>query len=220
MRRYLGALIIGSVGCAILISLGIWQVQRLAWKEAMLAEIEQQITADPVPLFSQPLEEWIAVVAEGTIGDQEAHVLTSRKPGGPGFRIVSAFETGGRRILLDRGYVPEAQKMSARPPVAATITGNYRTVDEKDGFTPEPDIDGNFWFARDVPALAEALGTEPILIILQTTTEPNPPVRPWPVDTSNIANDHLEYAVTWFSLAAVWAGMTGFLLWRIRQRKD
>ena len=45
-------------------------------------------------------------------------------------------------------------------------------------------------------------------------------IAPVPVGTGTIPNDHLEYAVTWFSLAAVWAGMTGFLLWRIRQRTD
>ena len=100
----------------------------------------------------------------------------------------------------------------------ASVIANFRTVDEKDGFTPDPDLTANFWFARDVPALADALGTEPVLLILRQTSEPNPPVRPWPVDTSGIPNDHLQYAVTWFLLALVWAGMTLYLLWRIRQR--
>ena len=110
MTRYIGPLIIGLVGCAVLLSLGVWQVQRLQWKEGMLAEIERQITADPVPLFSAPLEEFQAVSATGTITGPEAHVLTSRKPDGAGFRVISVFETGGRRVLLDRGFVPETQK--------------------------------------------------------------------------------------------------------------
>jgi surfeit locus 1 family protein len=219
MKRYIGPIIIGGVGCAILLSLGIWQVQRLAWKEAMLAEIEQQIRAEPVPLFDQPLEEFQPVTALGEILGPEAHVLTSRKPEGVGFRVVSVFETEGRRILLDRGFVPEAEKDAPRPPTSVQISANFRTVDEKDAFTPEPDLAANFWFARDVPQLAAALGTEPILLILRDTSEPDPPVRPWPVDTAGISNNHLEYAVTWFSLALVWAGMTAFLLWRIRARK-
>ena len=218
MRRYLVPLIFGLGGIAILVSLGVWQMQRLAWKEGMLADIDRQIAANPVPLFAQSLEEFMAVTATGTITDQEAHVLTSRKPDGAGFRIVSAFETEGRRVLVDRGFVPEAQKTAERPPVAATITGNFRTVDESDSFTPAADLEENFHFARDVEVLAAALQTEPILIILRETSEPNPPVSPWPVDTSGIPNDHLEYAITWFSLALVWAGMTAFLLWRIRQR--
>lgn len=218
MKRYIGALLLGVTGCAVLMALGLWQTQRLAWKEAMLAEIGAQIAAEPVPLFSQPLDEFQAVTAEGRIQGPEAHVLTSRPPEGAGFRVIAVFETGGRRILLDRGFVPQTEKTAERPAAEARITANFRTVDEKDGFTPEPDLATNYWFARDVPALAEVLGTEPILLILRKTSEADPPVRPWPVDTSGIPNDHLEYAVTWFSLALVWAGMTAFLLWRIRAR--
>ncbi len=218
MRHWLVPLIFGIVGCAVLVSLGVWQIRRLAWKEAMLARIEAQMANEPVPVFSQRFEEFVPVVAEGTITGSEAHVLTSVKQVGAGFRIVSAFETQGRRILLDRGFVPQDQKNALRPEVEARIVGNYRTVDEADVFTPEPDIEGNYWFARDVPALAEALDTEAVLIILRETSEPEPSVTPLPVDTAGIPNDHLGYAVTWFSLAAVWAGMTAFLLRRNGQR--
>jgi len=160
----------------------------------------------------------MSISAEGLITDQEIHVLTSRARIGVGFRIVSAFETNGRRILVDRGFVLEAQKDAVRPPVQASITGNFRTVDEVDGFTPDPDIDGNFWFGRDVAAMARVLDTEPVLIILRETSESDPPVTAMPMTTEGIPNDHLTYALTWFSLALVWAGMTVFLLWRIRQR--
>ncbi len=218
MKHWLVPLIFGIVGCAVLVSLGIWQVRRLAWKEGMLARIEAQMAGDPVPVFSQPFEEFMPVVAEGTITGPEAHVLTSIRQVGAGFRIVSAFETQGRRILLDQGFVSQELKNAARPDRSVRITGNFRTVDEADFFTPDPDIDKNYWFARDVPALAGALGTEPILIILRETSEPEPLVTPLPVDTAGIPNDHQGYAVTWFSLAAVWAGMTGFLLWRNGRR--
>lgn len=219
-KRMIAPLVFGIAGCAILIGLGVWQVKRLVWKEAMLARIEAQIAAQPVPVFAGPLAEFQSVAAEGRITDAEIHVLTSIKGQGAGFRVVAAFETGGRRILLDRGFVPQRQKNAARPPVTARIAGNFRTVDEADGFTPDPDLDGNYWYARDVPAMAAALGAEPVLIILRETSETDPPVTPMPVTTAAIPNDHLVYAITWFALAAVWAGMTGFLLWRIRQRTD
>lgn len=218
MNRYFAPVILGLGGLAVLLSLGVWQVQRLAWKEGMLAQIRDQISAEPVPLFSQTFTEFMAVSASGRITDQEVHVLTSRKPQGAGFRVISAFETDGRRILLDRGFIPEVDKASPRAPVDAKILGNFRTVDEVDGFTPEPDLRRNIHFAREVPVLAATLGTEPILVILRETSEPDPPVSPWPVDTAGISNDHLEYAITWFSLAAAWAGMTGFWIWRIRRR--
>lgn len=85
-----------------------------------------------------------------------------------------------------------------------------------DSFTPEPDKSNNIWFARDVPKMAAALGTEPVLLIAKSKTDPN--VVPLPVDTEGIPNDHLQYAITWFSLALIWAAMTGFFLWRGRAK--
>jgi len=211
-------LAVGVAGCVALISLGVWPMQRLSWKESMLERIEIQLAKDPVPIFSRPFEEFMPVVADGRITRSEAHILTSVRHAGAGFRIVSAFETQGRRILLDRGFVPENLKNAPRPERDVRISGNFRTVDEVDRFTPDPDLEGNYWFARDIPALANALDTEPILIILRETSESEPAVAPLPVDTSGIPNDHLGYAITWFSLAAVWMGMTAFLLWRISRR--
>jgi len=217
-KRMIIPALFGLVGCAVLISLGVWQLKRLAWKESMLAQIEAQIGGDPVAVFSGPLEEFQPVMAEGLITDQEIQVLTSIKQVGAGFRIVAAFETGGRRILLDRGFVRQEARNTPRPPVEARIVGNFRTVDEADSYTPAPDIKANMWFARDVPAMAAALGTEPILIILSQSTEINPPVTPVPVNTAGIPNNHMGYAIIWFSLAIAWAGMTAFLLSRMRQR--
>ena len=217
-KQYAIASVFGLCGIAILLALGVWQLKRLVWKRSVLTQIEAQISAPAVPIFSQPFTEFMPVTATGRITTTEAHVLTSRKPDGAGFRIVSVFETQGRRILLDRGYVPEIDKNAARSEITATIVGNFRTVDEADSFTPAADFESNYHFARDVPVLAAAFDTEPILIILRETSEENPPVRPWPVDTTSIPNNHLQYAITWFSLAIVWAGMTVFLLWRIRQR--
>ena len=218
MKRWFVPFAFGIVGCAVLVSLGIWQLQRLAWKEGVLAQIEAQLARTPVPIFSEPFEEFMPVVAEGRITGPEAHVLSSVRHKGAGFRIVSAFETEGRRILLDRGFVPQNLKNAPRPELEVQIIGNFRTVDELDLFTPEPDLETNYWFARDVPALAGALGTEPILIIVRETSESDPAVAPLPVDMAGIPNDHLGYAFTWFSLAAVWAGMTVFLLRRIDRR--
>lgn len=221
-RRMIFPILVGLVGTVILISLGVWQVQRLAWKEAIIAEIDDRIAAAPVALPAAPdpaRDRFLPVTASGTITDAEIDVLVSVKGAGPGYRIVSAFDTDdGRRILLDRGFVVDGRKDEPRPAVRATVTGNLHWPDEVDRFTPAPDLGRNIWFARDVPAMAATLGTEPVMIVLRDTSEPDPPATPLPVDTSGIPNDHLEYAGTWFGLAAVWVGMTLFLLWRIRQR--
>jgi surfeit locus 1 family protein len=221
MGRVIGVWVLGLGGVAILLSLGIWQVQRLAWKEAILADIEARIAADPVDVPAAPdaaLDRYLPVALEGRIADDFVRVLVSQKGMGAGYRIISALEsTEGRRVLVDRGVIPVAASM---PPGAAQevrVIGNLHWPEERDGFTPANDLAGNLWFARDVAELAAHLGAEPVLVIAREITPPEPAIRPLPVGIDNIPNDHLSYAVTWFSLALVWLGMTVFLLWRIRR---
>ncbi len=218
MRRIIGPLLIGVVGTAVLIALGVWQVQRLAWKEGVLADIEARIAAPPVPLPADPdpeADRYLPVAVTGTIGDEELHVLVSTRAEGAGFRVIAPLATeDGRRALVDRGYVRNEAKEADRPTGAADIVGNLHWPDEVDRFTPEPDRGENIWFARDVPAMAAALGTEPLLVVARETSLSAPGLTPLPVDTSGIPNDHLEYAVTWFGLAVVWAAMSVFLIRR------
>ena len=93
MRRLIAPLLIGILGAAVLSGLGIWQVQRLQWKEGVLAEIEARIADDPVPVPGAPDPErdrYLPVEASGTIGDEALRVLVSIKGIGPAYRIVSA----------------------------------------------------------------------------------------------------------------------------------
>ena len=71
----------------------------------------------------------------------------------------------GRRILLDRGFVDQDHKRDPRPPVRLDVVGNLHWPQEKGSATPAPNLDQNIWFARDVPAMAKALGTEPVLVV-------------------------------------------------------
>ena len=66
------------------------------------------------------------------------------------------------------------------------------------------------------PAMAATLKAEPVLVVARSDTGDG--IEPMPVGTEGIPNDHLQYAITWFSLAAVWLGMTVFLLWRIKRQ--
>jgi len=222
MKRYVFPLILGIVGTAVLVSLGVWQLQRLEWKEAILADIAGRISEAPVSLPDNPDPEkdrYLPVRAEGRFGEAELHVLVSLRGPGAGYRVIQPFETGGRRILVDRGYVPAAEKDAPPATGPAIVTGNLHWPDEVDSFTPEADPAGNIWFARDVPVLAEALDTEPVLVIAREI-EGAQRGEPLPVTTEGIPNSHLGYAVQWFGLALVWAGMTAFLLWRIHTRTD
>jgi len=100
-----------------------------------------------------------------------------------------------------------------------SVLGNLHWPDEIDSYTPEPDRDKNIWFARDIEAMANELGTLPILIVASQVSPSQKAVSPLPIDSSSIPNDHLQYAITWFSLAAVWIIMSAVFLRRTRTRK-
>lgn len=218
-RQMIGPLILGVVGVAILLSLGIWQVQRLTWKNAILLEIEARIASPAEPLAAVPVpahDKYQPVDESGIIGSSEIHILASQKQKGAGYRIIAPFTIDERRVLLDRGFIPIDAKDILRPEKEITVTGNLHWPDEVDSYTPAPDTGADIWFARDVVAMADALDTEPVLIVARSDTGDG--IEPHPVNPAGIPNDHQQYAITWFSLAAVWFGMTAFLLWRIKRR--
>ena len=212
-------LVFGAVGVAILINLGQWQVRRLAWKTALLADIETRIAADPVALpatFDPVADRYLPVTVTGTFDGQLLTVLSGQKNVSAGVDVIAVFVTDdGRRVLVDRGFVPEGSAVP-RSTASTTVVGNLLWPNDRDAFTPLPDAKTGLWFARDVPAMALALQTEPMLVVAAAPTGDG--IDPMPVSISGIPNDHLGYAITWFSLALVWAGMTGYWLWRIKMK--
>lgn len=222
MRRYLFPIISGIIGCAILLSLGLWQLQRLHWKEEMLSEIQARIESAPKPLptaIDISMKYDPVVVSGRTTGD-EILVLSGTRDLGGGYQVISGFETtDGRRIMIDRGFIPQDDRHAARPPVDLQIEGNLHWPAEKNSSTPEPNLTEGIWFARDVPQMAKVLHTDEILVVASYVTGDAQGILPIPMAIAGIPNNHLEYAATWFMLAVIWAGMTVGLIWRIRQRK-
>jgi surfeit locus 1 family protein len=220
MRRSLFFVIIGLGGAGILLWLGFWQMQRLDWKLAIIADIDARIAAEPGALpdtLDPQSDAYLPVEVTGTIGGSYLRVLVSQKEIGAGYRIISALDTGEGRVLLDRGFVPVDRPDIPVHTGTVTVQGNLQWPQETDGFTPEPDTDGNIWFARDVAVMAQALNTQEVLVVAKRTSFDDTPVYPLPVDTAAIPNDHLQYAVTWFSLAAIWIAMT--LAFTLRARR-
>ncbi len=207
-------------GLATFVGLGVWQLQRLDWKQTVLDEIEAQIAGEAEPLPANPTPEahrYQPVAIAGRMETGELHVLVSSRDYGAGFRIIAPFTTeDGRRILIDRGFVLNEAKGAERSTGVMSLEGNLHWPDERDGYTPDDDPEGNWWYARDVSKMAATLNTDPVLVIARTSTDPG--IKALPVTTEGIPNDHAEYAMTWFLMAATWVGMTGFALWRIRRR--
>jgi len=224
MGRILFLLTFGLGGLAILLWLGFWQVQRLDWKREILDNIDARLTGPASALPAVPNEatdEYNNVTLSGRALGPELHVLTSGTSAGTGYLVISAFETtDSRKVMVDLGLLALDGKGQNPHLEQQDITGNLLWPDDLNDSTPEPDLPKNIWFARNVPQMAQALGTEPVMVILRSSSNPDPRLIPVPVDTSGIKNDHREYAITWFLLAFVWAVMTGFFIKRTAARKD
>jgi len=209
----------GLAGVVVLMSLGFWQLARLEVKLAQISGIESRITAAPVPVPDHPDEvsdRYRPVQVEGLFTGEAVHVLSSLQGYGAGSRVIAVLETGdGRRLAVDRGFVPEAARpglnLSGGP---VMVTGNLDWPRDTDSYTPAPDLGRGLWFSRAAGPIAAHLGTEPMLVVARQVTGPVVPglvLTPLGID---IRNDHLEYAITWFLLALVWASMSLYLIWR------
>lgn len=218
MRRLIFPVLLGLLGCGILLSLSGWQLSRLGWKYEVLAKIEREIAAEPVALPPEgDTSPYLPVTVSGVLTGEYLEVLVSRKRIGAGHRVVAVLaEESGRRVLVDLGFVKIGTPI---PPVGGPVrvVGNQHRPVEVDAYTPPPDLQKNLWFARDLPAMAQHFGSEETFVVARESVVPG--IEAMPLDTSGIPNDHLQYAFTWGLLALVWAGMTGLLIWRIWQRK-
>jgi surfeit locus 1 family protein len=220
LRQMFFPVLMGIAGCAVLVSLGVWQVQRMHWKAGVLAEIEAMIHDAPVPLMAAPnpaVDKFRPVVVEGTFTGDVIEVLFGIKGASPGVLVIETFDTAdGRRIMVDRGFIEQEARAFSRGAGVTRVVGNLHWPIDATSSTPPPDSKTGLWFARDVPAMAAKLNTEPTLIVAREPTGDG--ITPVPVNTSTIPNDHWGYAITWFLLAAVWAVMTAVLVWLIRRQ--
>ncbi len=221
-RRMIPIVLFGLAGTAILVWLGVWQIHRLAWKTDLLARIEAQITAEPValPATVDPVsDQYLHVLESGAILPGEVNVYTSAPPHGVGYRVIVPFQLAdGRKILLDRGFVPILDKDKPRLVGPIRVQGSLLWPRETDSYTSPPDLAKNIWFARDVALMSKALGTLPVMLVTEASDDAAAPLA-LPV-TIDIPNDHLQYAITWFLMAMAWVGMTVYWLWRIKRRTD
>ncbi|MDT2075025.1 MAG: SURF1 family protein [Planktomarina sp.] len=221
--RFWGMFLFGVLGTAILLTLGVWQLKRLAWKNDVLRSIENKILAPPIDIpkrVAPTVHSLLPVRAQGRYIGGTVRVLVSQKIFGAGYRLITAFElTDGRIIMVDRGFTSVRTSMPSTPDVKGHVIGNLQWPQEVDGFTPSNDLEANIWFARDVPNLAAHLNAEPILLVLRESSFKVEKAVPLPKMVSNIPNDHLNYAITWFSLALIWLGMSGYFLYRPSETK-
>jgi surfeit locus 1 family protein len=217
------------VGLALLIGLGVWQLERKAWKEALIAAITRRMNAAPAAL--PPPARWAGLDAahdEFTRvtfrvdfeNDREALVFAGASAfrpdvSGTGYWVFTpARLSDGARVVVNRGFVPEANKDPAsraagRVAGPVEIVGVLRWPERAGWFTPAGDPAANLWFARDPLAIAAAKGWGNVAPFYVEQEAPTPPGGlPLPGKlVVNLPNNHLQYAITWFGLAAVLAAV-------------
>lgn len=211
MIRFWSILLFSAFGAFVLTSLGVWQLHRAEWKHDLVAQIEARRSEPPAALPEAPDSEadaFRAVRMRGTVEGPGVSVFSAWRGAGAGYRTVVPFVTGeGRRVLLDLGFSETPDVASPTGPV--TVEGNLHWPNERQG-----DPGDAIWTGRDLPALAARFGAEPTFVVAATVSPPPEGVRPVPIDTAGLPDNHLGYAVQWFGLAAVWTAMAVWFLWR------
>jgi surfeit locus 1 family protein len=200
-----------ALGAAVLVSLGVWQLQRAAWKDEVIARMDARLSDAPAPLPAEPDAEahaFRAVRLTGEVAGPPVPVFSTWRGAGAGYRIVVPLMTeDGRRIPVDLGVSEGAEAALPGGPLA--VEGHLHWPMESQG-DPADEV----WTGRDVAALADRLDAEAALVVAGTVSPPVPGVVPVPMDTAGIRDNHMGYAIQWFGLAAVWGGMAAAFLWR------
>jgi surfeit locus 1 family protein len=200
----------------LLLALGSWQIQRLYWKQDLIAQRQAAVSAAPVAA-PQSLEdaqdmEFHHVTDEGVfLHAKEIFLGATSEAGRQGYQVLTPLlEPGGRIVFVNRGFIPAELKDPARR-AAGQIAGKVRVQGllrlPPDGrpawFLPDNRADLIYWFWVDLPAMSAADKLDRVAsFYIDADASPNP--GGWPkggVTRLALPNDHLQYAITWFSLA-------------------
>jgi len=225
-----GILVLVALG--VLVSLGTWQVERLRWKEALLARITSQLAEPPVPLSTaeaalaagEPIEYRPVTVTGTFLHDRERHFFATYQ-GQSGFYIYTPLTLDdGRALFVNRGFVPYERKDAASRAQGqvggeVTVTGlaRERLEGKPSWVVPENEPAKNVFFWKDLGAMATSAGvTQSVLpFFLDAGTAPNPGGLPiGGVTMVALPNSHLQYAVTWYGLALALVGVSLAMLLR------
>ena len=217
---------------AVLIGLGVWQLDRLSWKRDVIAAMEQRMGEAPLELdevLALPADErpWRPVRVLGTfLNDREMPLYRPAVDGGDvGYHIITPLLLAdGRAVLVNRGWVPPekrlAESRTGAPEGQVWVTGIVREFGERTAFANDNDPVAGEWFWIDPDAMAAVADVPllPIVVVADQGSDPQQLPRGGQVRL-DLPNHHLQYALTWFALAAVLLVIYGILLFRTMRRK-
>ena len=200
----------------LLLALGFWQVERLFWKQDLIAQRQAAVAAAPVAAPRSWEEargmEFRHVTAEGAfLNDKEIFIGATSEAGRQGYHVLTPLlEASGRVVFVNRGFIPAELKDPTKR-AAGQIAGTVRVqgllrlppVEKPAWFLPDNRPDLNYWFWVDLPEMSAADRLDRVApFYIDADATPNP--GGWPkggVTRLVLPNDHLQYAITWFSLA-------------------
>ncbi len=202
-------------GLALMLSLGVWQLQRKAWKDGLEAEMRAGLAAPPVSLDKQ--QENLAAlnyrpvrVRGRFLHDSEAYLGPRTHQGRPGLHVLTPLHLdNGAMILINRGWIPEERRASASRPQGqlqgeVVVQGILRSQLEQGVWTPEYDAKADLWFWYDIDGIARTRGLALLPGVIQADDRANPGGLPiGGMAQPALVNNHLQYAITWFSLSGV-----------------
>jgi len=222
---------------ALMLTLGAWQLQRLAWKTDLIDAFETRVSAEavapPAEIAAGGFEEWRyrRVAATGRfLHDRELQITGKPYKGTAGFHVITPFVTDdGLTVFVNRGWVPEDRRRPAdRPdtliPPPASFDGVVREAGLKGSFVPDNEPANDVWFVVEPAAMAAHLGLEgPVAAgyFVDQLAEPGP-LTALPLGaerTISVRNEHLQYAITWFLLAITLIAV--YVVWHLQaDRKE
>lgn len=236
VRPGLWPVVITVLMVGLCLALGVWQVQRLQWKEALIAELQAAQEQSPVTVEQLPADlaelrarnfHSVSLMGEYDYG-REFHVIGRSNSEEPGYHVLTPFRIAGdgRVVLVNRGWVPQDRKevedrpQDVRSPGNIYLKGYILVPQGGSRFLPDHDRANNIWFWQDTAAMAEASGLElPPLVIQQVAETQGRDVFPVAKDAFDVQlrNDHFAYALMWFSLA--FSGLVIFAIYHRKPRK-
>lgn len=223
----------------ILLGLGTWQVERLAWKQGLLSAIEERRAAPPADLAAiealaasgEDVDYRTVRVTGRYINNKERHFFATFQ-GRTGYYVYTPLELAdGRAIFINRGFVPFDDKEPERRKRGQltgeqTVTGfaRARLAEKPSWVVPENDVAANIFYWKDLDVMATSTGLElarvlPFFIDADASSTPALEDGGMPiggVTQFDLPNNHLQYAMTWYGLAGALAVITGLFLWRRR----
>jgi surfeit locus 1 family protein len=215
-------------GIALFTSLGVWQLERRAWKLDLIASVDERVGAQPVaapgpsswPEINATDDAYRRVSVAGRFVDVAPAFVQAVTRLGAGYWVIAPFlADGGFVVLVNRGFVT-GEEAKTLPPAAATettVTGLLRISEPGGGFLRSNDAASDRWYSRDVVAIAASRGLDDVAPYFIDADASGAGMPVGGLTVIQFRNAHLVYALTWFGLGAMLAGWTAYLVLQLRK---